>query len=547
MKTSYIIFIFFFLLSCENESTKDIVLKLGDYELTQFEYEKNFLRYYQKISETEKAKQWENEFLYKCYFISDAYKKHYDTINSLIERTNFIADLMMVQQYGYLWQETIAPIVNSYKKLDKEKIDRRGYIYYFDYIATSQIENFINYNEQDTIISLQEFNYLKSLCHSNQELKTGYISLQWPFLSFWEYRNQLIDLQEGDITSPLIVDGDYIVLLLDRKERFNVTDSDKEELMSQLVQGIEEEIDRKKTKEMDYYGKPQINKQNLDSLYHFLICGNNLKDYSKNVELITYTLKGNRETIYCSDFIKFFTNLPLQAKLDTYKELTFYLNQIYYNKYLVLEAKELGLYEVDTFQLEMKSFYEKLMFAEYLKSEIEDKVEISQNEIEAYYQVNKNHYFLNKNLIGDIFIFKTEQDAHKALNMIKIAIESNNYNKLLFSNDFKNQYNYIELNFNQIIHLDKEKSFSYEFKRALSNQDVNSIYPLPIKKDSSYFLFYKKSVTDIYKPNFNEVFNTILNELRRKKIEVFKQERLNQLKAENIITINKTIIKKNNN
>src|SRR6266542_6767274 len=136
--------------SC-NSKKKDTekVLKIGSLEITKYEFEKNKK---QEIGEKEEKQtsDWKNKFIDKCYIIADAYIKKYDTLTNVKKQIFYIGKIMMVQQGGYLWNETVTPVVDKLKVLTNEKIEKRKKMYYFDYISFSSLESLLEVTKGDT-------------------------------------------------------------------------------------------------------------------------------------------------------------------------------------------------------------------------------------------------------------------------------------------------------------------------------------------------------------------------------------------------------------
>ena len=93
----------------KNEVSNEIVLKTGPVEITKYEFEKNKEREYQPgngLNYTD----WVNGFIDETYMLADADSKKYDTMSIINRQLNYVAQAMMSQVGGYLWERTVTPM-----------------------------------------------------------------------------------------------------------------------------------------------------------------------------------------------------------------------------------------------------------------------------------------------------------------------------------------------------------------------------------------------------------------------------------------------------
>lgn len=536
-----ILLVISFFYACNtSEINKDIVIKISKLEITKYEFEKNKDRAFpgNKLKSNKELSKWKKEYLDRCIIMADAYEKKYDTVKAIQKEIQHVSKLMMVQKYGYLWENTVSPIVDANKKVTESKSEKRKKLFYFDYIFCHDLKDLIRITNSDTILeNIEEYTKLKNKCQLNDVLESGYISQQWPFITFWKYKDYLYSLKEGEVSHLLTVDDNYYFLYLDHIENFKITEKDKDDLQKELQIGMEKEIDEKKTNEMIAKGNPFINYENVDSVIQFILKGHDISEFKNNLELIRYNIDNNTKKIDFNTFLEDYSFIPMRKGIKDKETLIWYVNQYFYDDYLNAEAEKLGLYNSDVFLLDQKNFQNNVIHRVYIENEIIKKIEIDSSEILNFYNNNKSNFTQSKTITVNMYVFDKAGDAVRNAYIISDFLKRNQPDKTKDASIIKNLREFTP---NFKIDMEANEEFSKEFINEILTMKVSSLSSHPIQFHNKYVLLYKKEEEGQSIKKLKNVYNQIDGKIKHEKIEIKKQEILKELKKKYTIDIDKT-------
>ncbi|MCF8360807.1 MAG: hypothetical protein K9H26_18785, partial [Prolixibacteraceae bacterium] len=415
----FILIIFF---SCtKSRIDKNPVIKINDFQISQHEYNHELNKVKGKNTSEQYINGWKKNYLENSFLIYDAYKKGYDTVVSINDQLIAVSDFMMVQKYGYLWKETVSPVVDDFMLVTDEKAEKRKKLFYFDYII---VKNPGSTNLKLKINSIEDYNKLKSQSATNTNIQTGYASLQWPFTLFYENSNELYAMQPGEISSPVRFFEDIYYFYLDHIEIVELTENDRKNLSAQLQKIKEDEIDDKKTEEMLLNGKPVLNEKGINDLFLFCKQGNNFYEYLQNPKLLTYQINEKQFTLDYKIFTSRYNLLPYKPVLKDSAQIVSEIYQYFYDDYLKNEALNLGLYSKDEFVLDKRNYKNKLLLNHYNNVHFIDSVKIDSTELREYYLNNISTYTIPEGFCLDIFYFNRAENAEQFLKELAFKTES---------------------------------------------------------------------------------------------------------------------------
>ncbi len=125
-------------MSCaHNEIENKIILKINDLEVSEYEFYKNLSKSSLPNLDTKTINRNDKEiieYLRDYYFVCDALNLKYDTLSSFKKEIFYTSGFMMTQKYGYLWKNNVSPIVDNFKELNKNKLENRKRVFYFDVV-----------------------------------------------------------------------------------------------------------------------------------------------------------------------------------------------------------------------------------------------------------------------------------------------------------------------------------------------------------------------------------------------------------------------------
>jgi hypothetical protein len=531
-----------FLISCNQQSDRShIVLKIGSLKITKYEYNRNKHRELEINSNIEKKptlKDWNKQFIDKCFFIVDAYDKKYDTLTSIKKNIYYTSKIMMTQQYGYLWGAVVEPEVYKFQELSKEKIDKRKKLFYFDYISTNNIDNLKNILSSDSLIdSYMKYKRLKDKCQSNKSFfSTGYFSTQWPFNSFWKYKDYLFNLKEKTVSKLIYINNNYYYLYLDHIETLELDKEELDKLKTELRIGKEIEIDEKRTEEMNHKGNLKFNYENINKITDLLERHRELSSIDYNTELIQYVIDNKVVKLNFRNFLDFNNSTVFHKPISSKSQFISSLNQYYYNEYLNNEAIKLGLYKLDTFLLDEKNYENNLLYNYYIQKYVTNTISIDSSEILKYYLRHKTLFIQPENLKADIYIFDNPNYIRNSAYKIKSLLLDKKINETRDTNVIKG-LNKVILDFN--INLETDRN---QFSKGTFN-DIDKIkIPIvsmePLIYKNKYVILYIKDSNGKCFMAFDQVYNRIREFIELDKSDIIRRSILENIKKKYKIEIN---------
>jgi hypothetical protein len=541
---SAIVFLSFNYACNTNKIDKRIALKIGKLEITKYEFDKNKERGLKRnhgnrnINDSKKVLQWKKEYLNNCFIVADAYEKKYDTIKTIQKIVKNISRIMMVQKYGYLWKRNISPIVDSFKLITPAKAEKRKKMFYFDFIRSKNYQGLKEITANDTIIrTLKEYNKLKNKCYLYPILQTGYTSQQWPFISYWGFKDYLYNMKEGEVSKLLSYEGDYYYFYLDHIENIELTQKDKDNCQFELTIGIENEIENKQVKEMEYKCHPIINDANVDRVANYISNNHSIFEFKNNIELLRYELENKEKELNFNTFLEYYSYLIMKQDIDSKEILIEYLHQYCYDDFLNNEAEKLGLYKTDTFLLDQKNYKNNVLNDEYIQRNIVSKIMIDSAEIIAFYNNNKIKFKQPKKIVFDLYIFNNRGDAFESMNKISGYLKENQNDK---THDTSIVTGLKGFKSNFEINLESNNDYSKEFVNLILTMDIKSLSKRPVPLNKQYVLIYKKNTEGVCIRKLKDVYSLIESQLKYDEINSKIKVLISELNKKYKVEIDKT-------
>jgi hypothetical protein len=110
----------------------EIVLKIGSFEISRYEYEKNKERELENKTKVN-TEGWLRTYVANSYFLADAYFNKYDTISAINKKVNYAAVTMLAQYKGYLWDKVEEPKISFSEKHLKRVYRKRNKLFDLEY------------------------------------------------------------------------------------------------------------------------------------------------------------------------------------------------------------------------------------------------------------------------------------------------------------------------------------------------------------------------------------------------------------------------------
>ncbi|MGD2034278.1 MAG: hypothetical protein PVF73_04425 [Bacteroidales bacterium] len=538
MKKLNLIILIIFCISCQNKNSDQIILEIGELKVTGLEFDLNKKKFFdKKKNKYIEYSKWKSDYIDRCFIICDALHKGYDTLSSINQRVNSVARFMMVQKYGPLWKKIASPTVDTFKIVTKNKIRLRENLYYFDIIRIDNKEILTNLGLQEAPLNDPgEFNGLKSKAAFSKGVSSYYTSLQWPFRGFWEVKEDLVRLTEGQISKLLYSDNKYYYFYLDKIEKVPLSEKDINYLSTELQLAIEKEIDDHLGKKAIKECKLDIDSNSINKMLSLLESGIGIMKQEEDRHLMTYYLNNFKKEVYLSDFQDYYRHYPLRRVLKD--SSTFYetISQYFFDDYLWSMADSLGLPDVDTFQIQRKAYFNKLVFREYLKKELFDSIKIDSLRVTEYY---KNHFkeFTEPKAINAHILFTKK---FSEIPMIKKTLNdyfSSDQSLDNMNNSFRSKF--YDVKYDVKIAIDSLKFADPENADMLISAQSGNIIDLPKNSKNGYCFVCKLGESGQKIIPIDSVYNNIEYKLKKKQFEIRKKERLAKLKRVYTPIVNK--------
>ena len=521
--------------TCNRGNTyNEIVFQIADFEVTEYEFSRSMNRELYSGNNTEKGEvrshkkiNWKKEYVDRCYIIADALQYRLDTAKSIKKLVEYSGNYMMAQRYGYLWKETISPIVDAQMILSKEQLIKLRKLFYFDYIMSSDKDSLLRLTGNNTVLrSKAEFLTLKKACANNSILTTGYMSMHWPFTYFWDNKDYMYGMKEGEVSKLLENESSCTFLYLDYIEEVTVTDQLKKTAATEIQIGAESALIRKSAIKRDSICQPELNIQNIATIGDQLAESVSILDINTNLDLIHYTLDSSFIIVTYEEFLEYYLYQPRRPNIHDKESFTEAILIYYEDDYLVNEARKLNLFNSDDFVLDQRTYRNNLLYNKYIEDFIIKRVKIDTTEIQAFYQNNLHDFTKPKSLFGDLLIFQSRREARQYSSILRGMIVKGDTMKVGNINGIEGIVEY-----QQDIKLEMDSiQLSPGFKRGLwqtSKGDVSNVLEF---EDGLFAVFILKEEEGMFIASYPDISEEIEYRLSQHEIEAEKAKLIEELK-----------------
>ncbi len=526
-----------------NETLNEIVLKIGDFELTKYEFEKKIERL-QKIPNfsAKKRQKWYDDFFDKCYFLADAYDKKYDT-SRIVQLKTYYASLYMTSEVGeYYWNKVVEPKLEVNNSDIKAVYKKRDKVYYIDYIVFANRDVMISKLKGDTIIKNEkDFEKLRLSCNNTKNIWYASHALVYPYEHLAKFKDIIYGLKPGEVTKPLqsktwmyiihLNKIDKVALKPFKTEKENIKKELRNDKIKQIVTSKQDEI----------YNKTniQVNEKTCAKLFNYITSSAKSKEdmiFGDNV-LVSYLLNNKRENMTASDFLDFYYNFPFPFNsVESTNSIISNLYNLVLRKYMFAEADSLGVTKEKAFLQEKKLYSDFYMISEYYVNEILKNIFVSEQEKKDYYEKNKSSYECGTVCNAYLFYFNNMKSMMKSWSDLNTQLQNGDFMNLNDTNKIGGLISYFP---NKKI---ENSSTDYPPKliSAIFNSELNQLSYPNTEYEGEYVLFYKTKEEGKRLQTFDEVKDVIQDKLWDTKAEQENKKRLEELKKKYTVSVNTT-------
>jgi len=540
---SFLLLISLFFVSCKNQLTDhDIILKIGDFEVTNYTLHKKVEKIFPdpKTKNKESLEKFVTDFIDSYYIVADAYHKRYDTLEHIQTKLKHSIDYAMAGYQGPMYKKLIDSQLNDAIKITPDKIEKRSKLYYFDIISIANKEEFLKLVNNDTILeNATEFVRLKQLANEEISLNCSSTTMQWPFSAFDQFADQFLAMEEGQVSKLITFGTGSFYFYLDHTEQIEVTPEEEQNLKQELRRLAEKQLSEEIDQTMLAAGNPEINDNSVHELVGFLKDGNKLERFPRNLPLMNYTLDGVRKELYLFSYNEPVSCYPMWISVDNEESLRKALIEFYYVDYLVNEAHKLNLFNDALFKLDCKSLLNSAVYYEYIDREIRQTISIDSSEVADYYIKNQGSYSIPEYITFNCYIFEDEVTARNNWYAITDFYSKNHYKMIMKS---KHLYNLLYTLPDYKINTNDPAIISNVKQRLLSLQTGELSNPLPFK--DKYALFFRTGEEGQTFQELDEyLYRNIEGYLTERQADKLLKQRINELKEKYPVETNKIRIR----
>jgi peptidyl-prolyl cis-trans isomerase C len=531
----------------QKEVSDEIVLKIGSFEITKYEFEKSKTEYEnsKKNDKSLSINKWLKDYTDGAYLLADAYDKKFDTAISINKIAMYEFDSRLASQNGYVWNKIVAPTLTVSKSEIKNAYKKREQVYYLEILCFPYDSLWNNSKKLTTIKNEIEFQQLKTECEIDKTATTFSMSECWPFRFPAPYNDQIYNSDIGGIIGPFYMLNSYYLIHITHKEKIRQRPfaKEKDEIEGLLWEAKINEVISNSQKNIYNKTNIVINETILNNLIDNLKKNNQNgqkrlnvnKDLYDNI-LMTYSLNGSKKNYKASQFADYIQYSTLYGDYTDKSTIELHLRNHVVREYYYRVADSLGILKDKQYILDKKSFKNNLMEYYYYVNEFQKNILVDDQEILKYYEENKESFTDGKTVTVSFLTFKDKHSADENIGAIAQLISQDLFFKLKDTTLLKGLISYqpnIKIDFTN-------KDYPAEV--------ISDIFSIPEKQVSmpyefhgTYLMFFVTKREGVRVKELNEVKEAIRQILISRKMEDLKNKRIEELRNKYIITTNKLL------
>lgn len=532
----------FFLTSCVSKKDKskiddEIVLKIGSFEITRYEYEKNKKRE-ADLNRYGNPEYWLNKYISNSYFLADAYDQKYDTISSINKKVDYASITMLGQFKGYLWNKVEEPKLIFTKKEIKQIYKKQNKLFDLEYFLFADEILFNSILNNDTAIRTEaNFKNLINKCQTNL-VKYINLKLLYPFFELEPAKERIYTLKQGDIVTIHFKNGKILIAHLKgiKEIKQQEFETERDNIYSNLKLIKEKQIVEDKRNSIFKEAKIVINEEVEEKILRDLKSSKPLRFLETFIAdtVLKYQINKESKSILAADFFDYYINNPFMYIINDKESLSDLLKGIVEEKYLYAESLKRGIINEKKFILDKRDFMNRLILSNYYMNNFSD-TSVSNRDMHDFYNTHLQSFSQCKSCYVTVFTFKNKNSAYLNLNLInKIASQ----NGIIKSSD-TSMVGKLSYHENDIIELKNDKYPSTIIQKIFNSKMNTPIGPLEF--NNHIYLFIKRKELGQKIQPFELVKENIKEQLITKKRNIWNDNKLKELKGKYPVIINKIL------
>jgi hypothetical protein len=420
MKLQSLLIIILLTISCNTINNEDVILKIGDYELTKNELiAKREHKSYKGLNSND----LEKKLIYEGRVLAYALHHKYDTISILNNLVEYASRAYVTRIDGFLWNKTVKPKLQVTENMIKEAYVKSANEFILDVIQIEDIDILDKYRPLEN-----NFELLKEKFSTYGNVKIFTISSRFPHSSISAYIDDLDKSKVGDVLGPIHTEKGYILahVMKIQSIKRNTFEKEREGLKTELTLTLRNQYIWENHKYILEKAKPIIfDKAVKDLTVKYNDQEKNWLGIDPNISLMDYHFEGEKKSFLVSDFTKFVANEPVfYGSLKEVVDVKKILISIIINKYKYAEAEHMNVQNDIDYQRFKKDYQQKIFLEHFKRSYIYSKISIQPNEIEDYYNKNNHDFKVFESANVSIYKFKDLQSALQGRKLLYQNLQS---------------------------------------------------------------------------------------------------------------------------
>ena len=387
------------------------------------------------------------------------------------------------------------------------------------------------------------FDILVMKYKNNDNVLFNTVSLIWPFSLFRDKMEEIFALKVGETSGPIELNSAVFVVHLDsirpnHQEPFEVEYLNIQRTLQNhkrvcLMDEYETELYQKAQTQIDLNAVELFLTTHLQSLFPYVIDDFLFYD-SGDIELAYYYFNDDLVTITIHDFIEFYNTYEPRRNLNTLNDCINYIEEMVFYKCAFQDAVNRGLTNDTLYRLDVKVSERQIMLRAYDNYVLDPMIIISDQEIQATYEEQIADYEDGEYAHISWLLFGSEYDAERFVS--KITESQRSDKQFSFLNDPSFVSNAQSVILKETIPYNSKEFPSYYVNAVFKMTD--GAISAPWKINSKFYIIFKHSESGQRIKSLDEVRDQIVQQLKREKLVIIKDEILPKLMKKYIL-INK--------
>lgn len=518
----------------QSRDDKQAILSIGAATITKYEFEKNlnifksdFIRKNHFSPSSKDIEKWIEGFIDHTYFLADAYRKGFDTLNEVNKRVTSMAHLIISQPGGLLDKKMTDEKLSSDSNEIRRALQFASKKIIVKYLKFNNYEQAVNFIGGFDLRGYKEFHDAVRKNAKNHQAIFKIDTLKWPFSLFRNEADMVASFKSNEVT-PLFAlsDGYYLMYIRDiqvlsASEMNNI----KKQVIALFTFKEEEKVREQFQKEIEEKAQIVINKAIMFQLQKFLKNHGALHEFDKaslsdllQANIMSYKAKNKLIDVSVDQFVSYYNYLPLKTEIKDSSDLVYYLKSMVFDYYAYKKAQEYELTRRSKFLLNKENYKKEIIYYLYEKDVLNKGINASGEEVKKAYELNKSKFIQATDVNISIYYFNDIN--HAVLGMMRIkqgTLDASNLQGL-DSSEINKRLNYQSDFFNDSI-----KSLIFDLK-------INEV-SRPILINGKFMVVLKELESGKRIENLDEVKNFLVKKIKDRKLSERKRAYLSKLKS----------------